>query len=142
MNIINMIMNKTNIDTIPVELLVEILKNLDIFSIANLARTVKFPKEIINLPIFMGMHTVLDCVFMTQEYDKKIVSKLIKEGADPLKKYEGVSAFFTLYCWYKLKFITEYEFHETYNILFPGDLSFTRSGKCYSGVYYSTVNKI
>ena len=41
----------------------------------------------------MEMHTVLDCVFMTQEYDKEVICKLIKECSNPLKKYGEVSAF-------------------------------------------------
>ena len=131
--------NKTNMDIIPSELLFEVMKYLDAFSIVDLVKAVSIPKSIINLPVFRESHTILECVFMVDDYldDTSTIKNLVKNGADALVKHDCNYAFQSLWCHYNMNFIKEEKFHEIYNILFPNDLSFTRSGKCYSGIYHT-----
>jgi hypothetical protein len=71
-----------------------------------------------------------------------LIKRVVKNGGNALVKNEcGTTPFSVLLCHYQLNFISEEKFHEIYNILFPGDLSFTRSGKCYSGIYHTIMFK-
>jgi len=137
---------KKNMDTlniIPSELLFEIMKYLDAFSIVDFTKAVSIPKSIINLPVLAYSHTMLECAFMVDDYldDMSLIKKLVKEGADALVKHDYNYAFQSLWCHYQMNFIKEEKFHEIYDILFPNDLSFTRSGKCYSGIYHTLMFK-
>lgn len=131
--------NTDMLNIIPSELLFEVMKYLDAFSIVDFSKAISIPKSIINLPVLADAHTILECAFMVDDYidDTSLIKKLVKEGADALVKHNFQYAFQSLWCHYHLKFIKEEKFHEIYNILFPNDLSFTRSGKCYSGIYHT-----
>jgi hypothetical protein len=134
-------MIKKNMDILnimPSELLFEVMKYLDAFSIVDFTKATTIPKSIINLPVLAGAHNVLECVFMVDYLDNtSLIKKLVKDGADALVKNNSYFAFKSLWGHYQMKFITDEKFHEIYNILFPNDLSFTRSGKCYSGIYHT-----
>jgi len=140
----NQNMENMNMNMLPSEMVFEILKRMDSFDIVNFAKTFDIPKAVINQPVFMETHTVLECALMIDTFceDIQLLKKLVEIGGDGLIKSEcGTTPFTALLCSYQLKFITEEKFHEVYNILFPGDLSFTRSGKCYSGIYHTIMFK-
>ena len=130
-----------NMNMLP-EMILEILKYLHCCDIVSFSKIFNIPKNIINQPIFMNNYTALECALVIDTYceDTALIKNLVKNGGNALIKNEyGFNSFSTLYCNYQMKFISEEKFHEVYNILFPGDLSFTRSGKSYSGIYHTIM---
>jgi hypothetical protein len=126
------------------EMVFEILKYLHSTDIVSYIKVFNIPKNIINQPVFMDNYTVLECALMLDTYceDINLIKRVVKNGGNALVKNEcGTTPFSVLLCHYQLNFISEDKFHEIYNILFPGDLSFTRSGKCYSGIYHTIMFK-
>lgn len=123
---------------LPDEMLLEILRRLQPSDIINFLECVSIPENIINQPVFEDTHTVLECVMFLNCENVELIKKLIKNGAEPLKKSScSTSPYLTLIVNNSLKFINDDKFNEIYDIFFPGELSFTRSGKCYTGVYRS-----
>ena len=127
---------------IPEEIFTEFIRHLTCHEVYDFMNVFEIPKSIINLQLVNG-HTLLECALIVDTYCENIelIRKLVQNGADPLaKSSNNTTAFQALICYKSLNFIDDDKFNEVYNIMFPGDLSFTRSGKCYSGVLWSVIH--
>ena len=128
------------IDTIPSGVLHDIFTYLNTRDFISFVKVVKIPRDIINVPDKNGMTVLEKVIIFINYYDEpelyNTFKKLKNEGANPRRRYNdyehGLQPALNLYCDFRCNQISEEVFNKIYDILFPNELKFTRSGIRYS----------